>query len=198
MPGRIIPAYTYHTQLADRIAAETLNSADRVILNPSNGPSPDNGLEMDNVRTVATALGKLRAYGYIHLDQGNRPWRAVYKDARDWIKYYGVDNFMFDDCPPNLGRGELTALTGVSRRTILNPGVPWTGTQNIGFNTIVITREDSGPLAYPPTSRIPASQQAAIAYNTDIKAADLQSLGYGFAYATKDDRPNPYDGVSNG
>jgi hypothetical protein len=75
MPG-LVPLYTWHgdaATLSRRLA--TVNSGDIVVLNPSNGPTPDDAAEQtgvaDLVRRV-TALGAL-PFGYVHLGYGSRP-----------------------------------------------------------------------------------------------------------------------------
>lgn len=195
---RLILAYTWHGQLRQRLFDENLITGDLVVLNPSNGPVPDDPAEQAAVASVARSVGLSRCYGYIPLAQGNRPWREIYRDASTWINQFGLSNMFFDECPPDLNKGEFHALTSVSLRTILNPGVAWKGTPTVGQSTIIVTREGEYTNAPPPNARIPHGQQACIAYNTTEKAKAVIRSGFGYGYATADTLPNPYDGKSNG
>lgn len=198
---RLIPAYTWHGTLATRLDREQLQPGDLVILNPSNGPVPDDETEATNLRAAVATIETKGAYplGYVALNYGRRDLESFLDDVLRWNATYKVRNVFFDEMPSHWTSGHIGRLTSLVKRVpspspiraAFNPGTPITAAWRTVPEAVVVTSE--GPVLAQFNKNVGTraalvhSSQDPTAYNNIVKA------GYEYGYVTSDTPPNPWD-----
>ena len=195
--NRLIPAYTWHGQLMDRLQAERLTDGDIVILNPDNGPCSIQDPAAANVTKgiyYAASLGA-QAIGYVHLAYGDRRIEDVIDDIVAWGRL-GVLDVFYDECDQYWTSATLRRLTALlyqpkhphAIRSVFNMGTRPNNLSVAPYASLVVTYEGRG---LPPAGRRP-EWQAALAYDLE---EPLNGADWTWGYTTKDGMPNPWDGI---
>jgi hypothetical protein len=188
---RIIPAYTWHGQLLTRLAAENLKQGDRVILNPSNGPMPDDETERLNIQNAMRFVRDRKgiSLGYVHLSYGARPIGDVIADIVSW-RAQGISPIFFDETPASWGSIDIMFMVALtSSKSVFNPGTPLTGaTAAMPPGVVVITHESGEAPA-----RKPQPWEAALVHSGGASLEQLAANGWKWGYTTTDTLPNPWD-----
>jgi hypothetical protein len=203
---RIHLDYTWHGDLdAWRKRLAEIQPGDLCVLNPSNGPTPDDETERRRTRELCHEIQQREAsvLGYVHIAQGNRNIRAVLDDMRTWYVQYGVHRIFFDEVPStwsgtylHILRAAATAFLGPTDTNdivaIFNPGAPMPLVTKIPPSTLVVVHE--GPYATYPAGRMWGLRAATICY--DAPSAEPILGGPAWQAVTMDGMKrdnNPFD-----
>ena len=194
---RLIPAYTWHGQLMERLVAEKLQIGDIVVLNPDNGPCGPTGLQAHDIRLAIDYIKTKAAQpiGYVHLTYGTRNLQDVIDDIIAWNKF-GIRDIFYDESSEFWDAAFLRRLTNLLYsqsvyapiRTVFNMGTEPTNLTVAPYRSLVVTYEGAG---LPPAGQR-RSWEIGLAHSAD---GPLQPLDWTWSYATKDTLPNPYDGI---
>lgn len=135
MANRIHIAYIWHgNQPAWRRQLDLVQPHDIVVLNPSDGPWPDDGGERRDVINLVQRIRAKQAtvLGYVNIRWGERDILGVLRDAQEWWSTYGVGRLFVDQVHNNITIGEIAALQRLCASTwltahakinlVLNPG----------------------------------------------------------------------------
>lgn len=197
--NRIHPLYVWHGDHAainKRLA--TVTKGDIVILNPSNGPRPDDEFERAAVsvlRKQCSARGAT-VLGYLYLDYGDRPYVDVFEDMEVW-QSFGVLRFFFDNTPTSISKFVERRLVGGVQGSV-HTGIR--SVFNIGTLPMSGWEPDIGNLAVTwegPSVDFPRRQwrvwEAALAYGVP-EPLGRRNDGPLWQGWTSDTMPNPWDG----
>lgn len=199
MSNRIHVAYTWHGSATWKRRLAEIEKGDIVILNPSNGPVPDDVAEHKAYMNLIEQVRQRRAtpVGYVDLGYDNRPARAVVGDVWTWWQLYGLGRLFFDQVPSTITSNEVNGLHALCHQTwasayakinlVLNCGTVIDPHLITSSGALIVTSE--GPTV--PTGHTWKPWEAAIANASIARAADGPAW-QAWSNDTGDD--NPYDG----